>query len=1018
MWKLIRTIGIFTGLTAISFSAAFFSQYKSNKKVDKKAALTADAQPVTISDKQRVLNSLLEIKAFEVDGSIDMRAKDGQSIGCNISGQGDLSNFDDIKVKGNMDVAINESHIKAHFGYFDNELFFNYNESYFKLETTKLMDFVQMLPNYGVNLSIPSEIEEIDLGTIEGYLDNMSEKELTNDQSHYFFTLNLSENMPIYVITDLDLNFTGIRTDVIDYKGMLFKMDVSLNRLDSVELVSPKNTPDYAKYQDFAPAFKLFDGLYSLTKKKQNTINADVNVRKSVEGELEPLLETNVDLIYDLASEKHSFGLEGKIIANKKTSTGTVEVETPYSFVLYDETIYAHYGDVAIKMKTDSLTSLLQFILNKIGDEKIDEMLNGLTGTMSTSQITDIVEKANNMLGTIVLTGDELDVNLNTSIFSTTQTNEETGLEEPKLTLSDLRIEIKFDGYSGELKTISIKNFSINSYVADVVLTFGEYRPFVFEGGVNYQSVDHLIGLANAYETYAAMDKFRLEFDATVSKDSEIVDGETVYYKDINIDGGLQFMLDPLREEEGHINVGFGYGNLNITDRNDTTHKIKVDMKSVDEILMSYSTDTGTSRDTNVSPMNVRMKVQTLKDIVELVSELVKNPDEHFNELFGSMLNQTGDMPIKQIIDGDYLQLLSTNLIDRFEVGDNYVEFDVALDILALEGASFTCRIEFTTREEGVDGLKALKISNLEFEGLHINFNAYLKNFDDNLESTRLDVADSYINFTDLKVLLQLGINTSKNNYYHFTANANVLMNLFNINFDLPLDIKVWTDHGDVKVSVDMTDIPVVIAVNVPTGRALTTSDRTAHLYYHDGHFLVNRTEYYTSGILWGKTTHKVEHIAKYDTNGFLDNVLDILCGDVLCLKDTWLDMINDSIEKNNNPNYKMKYENILRSFAYSKSGHYFEFDINLAEIANNDQLEKLFVRVHTDNTDTNLVGCDVDLKISLLGDLAIVLSLKLELADCSKVADSSNNLTELDAFEARMSGYADGYKTTTDSKI
>ena len=439
-------------------------------------------------------------------------------------------------------------------------------------------------------------------------------------------------------------------------------------------------------------------------------------------------------------------------------------------------------------------------------------------------------------------------------------------------------------------------------------------------------------------------------------------------------------------------------------------------MKDVNEVLLSYSTVTGTSRDANVDPMNVKIKVQTLKDLVDIVTTLVKNPDDHFNELFGSMLNSTGNMPIKDIIGGDYLQLLATNLIDRFEVGQDYIEMDIALDIISLEGTSFTTRIEFTTEQGYPVGLKALKVSNLSFEGLNIEFNAYLKDFDENLESERLpnSVAAEYIDFSDLKVLLELGINTSKNNYYHFTASANVSFTFWSLPIDLPIDIKVWTDHGDVKVSMDLLDIPTITGFTAPLLRP-STSDRVAHIYYHDGYFYINRTEQYTSGVLIWKTTHYVEYVAKYNVEDFLDDIIMILCKDVICLNDTWVDLIAGKIQKTNDENYQMKYENILNGFLYSKTGHYFYFDINLAEIANNEQLSKFTVKVRTDASDTNLVGLDVNLIVSFLGDEGIALTASLDLADCSLVADQSNNLVALDEFEARMASYASGYEYTFD---
>ena len=1010
--KILTTSGIFTGIFAVSFGAAFFSQYKPVQKNSSGDPIeTPVVRPET--DQQRVLNSLLNINAFEVNGNIDMIAKDNTSIGVALNAQGDLTNLDDIKLQGNVDVALNESHLKANFGYFEEELYFDYNESYFKLDTSKLLDFIKMLPtNYNMNLELPTEIEELDLNAIEAYFDDMSDKQLTPDGQNYYFTINLSQDVNLYVITDLDLNFAGLRTGTIDYHGMIFKLNVSLTKLSTVNLVNPKYTEDYEKYQDFSPAFKLFDGIYALTQEKKNTVNADLQIRKVEEDTSKTILNTNVDLTYDLESENHLFGLEGNMIG---TNSKNEEVEVPYSFAIYNKNLFAHYGDIAIQVETDSVSELINYILGLIGDSKVEEVISGLTKKLASAPITDTVAKANDILGTITLTEDELGVDINTSNFSTTKTNEKTGEEETSLSLSNLHVVIKFNSSTGALESIQVKNFRINSYEADLSIAFVGYKGFALDN-VNYQKIDHLFAIARFYETYKDLNKFRIEFDGKVSKDSEEIEGKTVNYNDILIDGGLQFELDPLRGQEGHINVGYGYGNVAITDRKNVQHNLKADMKNVDEVLLSYSTVTGTSRDNSVDPMNVKIKVQTMKDLVEIVSDIIKNPDEHFEEIVSKLFDRTQTLPIEDIIGGNYLQLLTTNLVNRFEVGDDYVEIDVALDVLGMDDQDFTVRVEFTTTEKGIEGLKALKISNFKYQGLSLEFNAYLKDFDENLESTRLlpSEAADYIDFSDLKVLLQLGINTSKNNYYHFTANAKVTISLFSISLDVPLDIKVWTDHGDVKVSVDLTDIPAIVLVNGKT----TTNNRNAHIYYHDGLFYVQRSETYTEGILFWKETHSVEHIAKYDLDMFMDNILDILCGDILCLSDTIMNEINKSVNKTKDENYQMKYENILNDFLYSKSGHYFYFDINLAEIANNDQLSSFTVKVLTDNSDTSLTGLNVKLTVKLTSLLSLVLNVDLTLADCSLVADASNNLTALDAFESRMSGYAVGYKTTTDRVI
>ena len=1027
MKKFIKTGGIFTGIFALSFGIALAAQYK-KPVTSAKNNLVADTIPDNtrpISDKQKVLNSLLEIKAFDLEGSLSMIGTDNTIVGLDFAGQGDLSDLDDIKLKGNIDVNLDCSHLKANFGYFDGEIFFDYNESYFRLETTKLMDFVEMLPTYGLNVALPSEIENLDLEMVESYVENMSEKQLTPDGNNYYFTLELGNDetkVPLYIITDLDLNFEGVRTGTIDYHGMIFKLNASLKRLNSVNLVSPKaDLVEYAKYQDFTPAFKLFDGLYAITTQKKNTINADLKVRKYVDNVARNVLSTNLDVTYDLESSDHLYALEGKVIGEREDENhNIITTEVPYSFALYQKSIYAHYGDIAITAKTNSISALLEYILEKVGDEKILSLIDSFTSTMSAEQVADILTKVNNLLGTVTLTSDELGINLNTSAFSQTE-KDENGNDVDKLRLTDAYVSIKFDANTGALESISLMNFGINNYEGDLVITFPGYKGFSLDN-VNYQSIDHLFPAVALYDLYKDMTQFRIEFDATISKDPTTDDNNNVtHYNDITIDGGLQFELDPLRGQEGHINVGYGYGDLQIVDRKNVKHNIKADMKNVDEILLSYSTVIGDSkRDANTDPMNVKFKIQTLKDLVDVVSELIKNPDDHLNEIIGKLMDKTATMPIEDIMAGDYLKLLTTNIVNKFEVGSDYVEIDIGLDILAMADTSFTIRIELnpTADGQGFTGLKALKISNLSFNGLNIEFNAYLKDFNANLESSRLSPAEEYIDFSDLKVLLQLGINTSKNNYYHFNAEAKIVFTLgsqLNFNIEkIPLDVKVWTKRGDVKVSVDIDNVPT----SALYAKNSSTDDRQAHVYYHDKVFYVHRTETFKKLSWTGYKTHFVEHASKYHTDEFFDNIITILCEDVLGLNSLVMSIIKSKVNSSNNEDYQMKYENILNDFLYSPSGHYFFFDINLVELTNNEQLETLNVKVLTDDSNTNLTGANVNLGIALGIGLGIRIELQLNLADCNLVADSSNDLVGLNEFEARMASYDFGRNEDTDTTL
>ena len=113
--------------------------------------------------------------------------------------------------------------------------------------------------------------------------------------------------------------------------------------------------------------------------------------------------------------------------------------------------------------------------------------------------------------------------------------------------------------------------------------------------------------------------------------------------KDITIDGGLQFKIG---------DEGFGYGKAVITDRDSYRHEIKADMKTKDEFLFSYN-DT----------LNGKFSSKTLKELYSLVEDIIKNPDDHFIELFGELIESFKNSPIGKVLDGDYLAILDTELM-------------------------------------------------------------------------------------------------------------------------------------------------------------------------------------------------------------------------------------------------------------------------------------------------------------------------------------------------------------------
>lgn len=1042
--KKLSKVGLFSSLLVVPFAISFFMQYKAPLSDEIKQA--ENVQP-PMTDKQKVLSSLLEIKQFNVDAHIEMKKVESntsslmKTLDIDVKAKGDVSNLEDVKLQGAVDAKVNNTTLKANIGYFENDLFLDYGESYFKLSTTSLFDFIGMLPSkFNLGISLPTEITDIDITAFTDILDKMDTKEVDPEGGYYFEVplddpLGGDSQITLKIVTDEDLKFSGIKTDLIAYNDMLFLLDVDLERTSELVFSSPfDNASTLAKYQNFAPALTLFDGVYSLTQQKKNTVNIDLNV--DINDEKDPLLpanyrkfvEADLDLTYDIESEEHLFALDGELKVDKKVVdkendvTTYVNKSTPFSLALFEKTIYTHIGDIALSVNNESLTTMIDYAMYCINDQQMEDLINNLTSSFTNVDLDDTLDKVNQLLGEITISSDELAIMLNTSIFSRSA---DVDNNVSALDLSNTVLKIKFDENSGELLEISITDFVLNNYKANLVVSFtNHYEPFSLDA-VDYQQIDHLLEpMIGIYELNKDRSQFRLEFDATVSKDDTVENEVVTSYEDITVDGGLQFELDPERHLENHENIGYGYGDVTITDRKNVKHNIYADMKSVDELLMSYSTTTNNAqKDAETSPMYVKMKVQTMKDIVDLVSEVVQEQDAHFQELTGKLFDSLGYMPIEDIINNkDYTQLLAYNIVNSFTVGENYIEIDISLELLALEETHAKIKIDFkeeeARNEDEVDHLvlDTLHVSEFSYNGLNLEFNASLKEFNPDLASTRLSKGHKYIDFSDLKVLLRLGINTSKNNYYHFTAQAAVKLSLFSITINLPIDIKVWTKDGDVHVSVDFTSVPTDTLASVAIGPAsgyYSLSSRSGSIYYHDGNFFVKRFDTCKTAIIFGKKVN-LEYSAKYNTQDFMDNILQILLGDVIGLRETFMNQINDAISEHNDPDYQMKYEKILKDFIYNETGHYFYFDVDLAEIANNDDLKEFNAVIHTDDTNVNLTGVGVNLEVELVNaslfSISISVSADIQLADCSLVADDSNRLWTQEAVEQSMANEVSGY--------
>ncbi len=899
-----------------------------------------------ISHQRMLLDNLLKMGSFNVDGGIEFTLEDNTAINVNLDVVGDISDLNAIKVQGDVNLYLNGINLTTNLGYFKNTesenpndkgtIYFSYKENHFYLETEHLLDFIDMLPSeYGINLNLPSEFQNLDLNTISSMIDEMEEK--TTPSGDIYFILNLSEDLQLYVKTDSEYNFKGLRTDTINYKGNIIKLDIDLTKVEDVELVEP----DKNNYQNFKPIFNIFKSLYNFLETKQNALNIKANIQElNEEEEYVSLMNASLDLGYDVTNK--SFQIDADLSENDRHHN--------LGMLFEDQTAYLDIRATKLSIKFDSVGDTIAYIVNQLDFDLTEKLMSSLTEVLNSDKFASLREGLNDLIGTITIDDTSLAISIDTDAIGL-----DMGIITPTIQFED-----------GQLKAVILHGLKIKGKLIDVDITFKEYAHKEIDKE-SYVAFEPALTIVEALMPLLKQKDFRIEFAAKVESTEANV-------KDITIDGGLQFNISE---------NGFGYGKATIVDRDSYRHQIKADMKTKDEFLFSYN-DT----------LNGKFSSRTLKELYGLISDIINNPDDHFIELFGELIESMKNTPIGKVMEGDYLALLETQLINEITIDDTHIAMNISLAIIGMDDK--TCDVEiFYHRDNENDKayLDGIKLSNLVIGTNEITFSANLKDFDPTKESERLDPYEEYLDFSDIKVLLQLGVNTSKFEYFHFAATLAFKLNLLvDIERDIKLDIKIRNNKGKVQVAIEMENIPIIdlkiISFN-SNQDYIGTDYRSASFYFDEDTFYVKRVDDVHTFLSIHK--YRITYAATYTQEYFMDNVAQILLHDVLGVRDEWMDdILGDTSTESTSK--QIEYEKILKDFRYDSNAGKFTFKIDLYSLTHISVFQTLDLIVYEDKETEQLTGLDVNLTIHFLKDINI--TLKLTTVEKDTTLNESNELT------------------------
>ena len=227
-----------------------------------------------------------------------------------------------------------------------------------------------------------------------------------------------------------------------------------------------------------------------------------------------------------------------------------------------------------------------------------------------------------------------------------------------------------------------------------------------------------------------------------------------------------------------------------------------------------------------------------------------------------------------------------------------------------------------------------------------------------------LENKTGYIDISNCSQILKSLVNTSNLNDYSITGTIKINAEVIGIpiTMDVPISVKIKLIDGKPVAYILLSDIPV-IGSNVPgfTGINVnndvpykagdtTIESRKLEAYYADGYIYFHRVDKVKQTVFSSRT---YERKLKISSQEFFSDPMNYAFSYGFGFSDKIMAEIQTAFEKSKNRENPIDISNVL--LGYIKDAEKHQIIINLAEIANNNQLDKATINLFTiNNASTN----------------------------------------------------------------
>ena len=771
---------------------------------------------------------------------------------------------------------------------------------------------------------------------------------------------------------DEDYRLTKVDLGTIDLGNIIIKGAINLNAVKDLQVLSPDNV-QYARYnpnynyveiisykgwlqklanfidednQKFGIDFSFeLDSKNGLSTTDIGTIQGSINADFSQIIDITPYLRSSSssneqqegNLLTNIRN-KATFGLNLDILGqqDEEYSNLSVKYTNGEGYVKVNESLDSYNNPVSvIKAKIDTQT------MNWLIDE-MPGMFSNMGGSSSSQAIGSLFSFITD--STLVRGIKEGDYSVILDVIKTLENDNDTitiGLDLSTLGLGDdAEVELVLDSRtndSNKILNLDINNIELGSFEMNASIKSNGYNDIVLDEESSYDSLSFL---PTVFEQAKGILNTK---QAAFSINGSVLDNKNL---GVTISGNGQF----------DYGTKFGFGDLTINQYKYEnkglwySHKIALDVDNKGQNYAENNVKFVYGNQSSNDNIKGNVTVQSILDIVDVIKTFINDSqdDERFSKFLEPIMRAMSMGEIGEIINSkDYFRLLKNDLVKSAKRnGDN-------LD-LTIGGALFSLENDIVIRVTlNEDKLQSLNVIDLGLSGgKKLNLTLSLKDYDENKVSP-VDTSASFMDFSSIALLLKFGINTTKNNYYHLTANID-LNAILVFNFDFQLDVYIVVKNQYVKIYGVIKDAKLssIAQDYVPLYTESIKSEFTFETYAKDDpnrldgvggyfHFKTTKETWFTTDVKHYKTTSK--NLLESD------NILEYLMCDFLLVRKSLLENIGSINLSSDEEKEAGDFTNLFTDtgFQYSESNKRWDVGINLNEITGIDALRELELSIY-----------------------------------------------------------------------